>query len=77
MEPHVTICCNRKDKKCCCLNRILAIILGLFAFVLGIIIGIITDIVSIIGAVYFYAIATILLLMAILLIIYILCSCRN
>lgn len=77
MEPQVTICCNKRDRKCCCLYRVLYVILGLFAFVLGIIIGALTSIVSTIGAVYFYAIATTLLILAIISLIYIWCSCRN
>ena len=77
MEPQVTICCNKRDKKCCCLYRVLYTIIGLFAFVIGIIIGAQTTIVATIGAVYFYAIATTLIILALIALIYIWCSCRN
>ena len=36
MEPQVTICCNKREKRCCCLYRVLYTIIGLFAFVIGI-----------------------------------------
>lgn len=77
MEPQVTICCGKRSQKCCCLYRILYIIISLFAFVLGIILGALTEIVSIIGIVYFLAIATILLIMAIILAIYIWCKLND
>lgn len=77
MEPQVTICCNRRDKKCCCLYRILYTIIGLFAFVIGIIIGALTSIVPAVGVAYFYAIATTLAILAFMMLIYIWCSCRN
>lgn len=77
MEPQVTICCNRKNQKCCCLYRILYILIGLFTFVLGIIIGSLTDLVAFFGAVYFYAIATVLIILVVLAFIYIMCNCMK
>ena len=52
-------------------------VIGLFAFVIGIVIGAQTTIVSTIGAVYFYAIGTTLVILALIALIYIWCSCRN
>ncbi len=77
MEPQVSICCSGKNQKCCCLYKILYVLIGLFAFVLGIIIGSLTDLVTTIGAVYFYAIITVLIILAILMFIYIFCNCRR
>ena len=77
MEPQVTICCNGKNQKCCCLYKIIYVLIGLFAFVLGIIIGSLTDIVATIGAVYFYAIITVLIILVVLAFIYIFCNCRR
>ena len=74
MEPQVTICCNGKEKKDNCLYKILFIIIVLFAFVLGIIIGALTGIVEAIGAVFFFAVGTILFILAALVLIYILCN---
>lgn len=76
MEPQVTICCGKRNQKCCCLYRILYVIIGLFAFVVGILLGT-TGIVELLGAVYFFAIATVLVILAIITFIYIWCSCRN
>ena len=77
MEPQVTICCNGKNQKCCCLYRLLYILIGLFAFVLGIIIGSLTDLVAFFGAVYFYTIATVLIILAVLAFVYIMCNCMK
>lgn len=77
MEPEVSICCSNKDKKCRCLYIILAILVTLFAFTLGVIIGALTSILSLIGASYFLAILTVLALLTILTIIFIICNCRN
>ena len=77
MEPQVTICCNGKNQKCCCLYRILYLIIGLFTFVLGIIIGALTGFVEAIGAVYLYAVGTILVVLALLVFMYIICNCRR
>ena len=72
MEPQVTICCNGKGKKNNCLYSILFIIIVLFALVLGIILGALTGLVEAIGAVFFYAVGTILFILAALVLIYIL-----
>ncbi len=77
MEPQVTICCGKKSGRCCCLLKILYILIALFIFIIGIIIGALTTIVTTIGAVYFYALATVFGILAILAGIYALCICRN
>ena len=74
MEPQVTICCNGKGRKNNCLYTILFIIIVLFAFVLGIILGALTGLVETLGAVFFLAVATILFILAALVLIYILCN---
>ena len=63
MEPQVTICCSRRNQKCCCLLRVL---LGSFAgaFVIT-------------AITYFAAVATILGVLAIITVIYFFCNCRN
>ena len=77
MEPQVTICCGKKNTRCSCLSKILYIFIALFIFLIGIIIGALTSIVASIGAVYFYALATVFGILAIVGFIYILCSCRS
>ncbi len=74
MEPQVTICCNKKEPKNNCLYKILDIIIILFAFVLGVIIGALTGLVEAIGAVFFYAVATILFVLGALVLVYLLCG---
>ena len=76
MEPQVTICCGKKNTRCNCLSKILYIFIALFIFLIGIIIGALTTIVTTIGAVYFYALATVFGILAIISFVYILCSCK-
>lgn len=77
MEPQVTICCSKRNQKCCCLLRVLYILIALFLFVIGIIIGALTGIVAAIGIAYFAALATIFGVLAIITAIYFFCNCRN
>lgn len=77
MEPQVTICCSKRNQKCCCLLRVLYILIALFVFVLGVILGALTGIFELIGSAYFFALATIFAVLAIIIAIYIWCSCRN
>lgn len=77
MEPQVTICCSKRNQKCCCLLRVLYILIALFVFVVGILLGAFFSIFVLIGATYFFALATIFGVLAIILAIYIWCSCRN
>ena len=77
MEPQVTICCNRKEPKNNCLFIILDIIIVIFAFVLGVIIGALTGFVEAIGVVFFYAVATILVVLAALVLVYLWCGSRR
>lgn len=77
MEPQVTICCSKRNQKCCCLMKVLYILILLFVFVVGIIIGAFAGVFVIIGLAYFAALATIFGVLAIITAIYIFCSCRN
>lgn len=77
MEPQVTICCSKRNQRCCCLSRVLGILIALFLFVIGIIVGALTGIVAAIGIAYFAALATIFAVLAIITAIYMFCSCRN
>lgn len=77
MEPQVTICCGKRNQKCCCLLRILYIIIGLFTFVLGIILGAVFSSLILTGIIYFLSVITILIILAIITFIYIRCTCRD
>lgn len=77
MEPQVTICCSRRNQKCCCLLRVLYILIALFLFVIGVIIGAFAGTFVITAITYFAAVATILGVLAIITVIYFFCNCRN
>lgn len=77
MEPNVTICCGKKDKRSTCIDLIIVILSILFVFVLGIILGAVTGIVDTIGLVYFQALVTVFAVLTVLLIIYRFCIGRN
>ncbi len=77
MEPQVTICCGRRSQKCCCLLRILYILIGLFTFVLGIILGAVFSTFILANIIYFVSIITVLAILAVITFIYIRCTCRD
>lgn len=77
MEPEVTICCGKKNRKCGCIDLSIIIISVLLAFVLGVIIAVQTTIIDLVGIVYFYAVLTILAVLLILGIVYKICNCKK
>lgn len=78
MEPDVIINCGRKcNDKCGCIKTIIAILVILFAFVLGVIIQSVFGIVAALTLAYFIAIITGLAIAIILLVIYAICKCRR